>query len=53
MSVHVISAILSVVFENENGGVVPVGTVRDRLRHATDREIVIRDACGRAGLSRQ
>ena len=52
VSVDVIGAVLSVIFENENRRIVPVGTVRDRLHHATDREVIIGDACGWAGLSR-
>src|SRR5438552_7304 len=52
MRVDVIGAILSIVFEDENGCVVPVGAVRDRLHDAAQRKIIVSDGCGRARLAR-
>jgi len=34
MSIDVIGAVLCVIFEHEDGGVVPVGAVRDGVDYA-------------------
>ena len=41
MCVHMVGAILRVVFEDEDGGVIPVGAVRDSIHDAAERQIVI------------
>src|SRR5579864_1022596 len=51
--VHVINAILGVILENENRGVIPVRAVRDLLDDPTHREVVVGDTGSRAGLSRR
>ena len=43
MRVNVIGAILSIVFEDENGCVIPVSAVRDRFDYAAQRKIVVGD----------
>ena len=43
MRVHVVGAVLRIVFEDEEGRVVPVRRVRDRLDGAAHRQIVIGD----------
>src|SRR5215470_5850741 len=48
MRIDVIGTVLRVVFENEDGGVFPVGTVRDRLDDAAEGEIVIGNVGGRS-----
>ncbi len=41
MSVNMVRAILRVVFQDKDRRVVPVGTVRHRLNHSTDREVIV------------
>ena len=41
MRIDVVGAILRVVFEDENGGVVPIRAVRNRIDDAAERQIVI------------
>ena len=43
VGIDVISAILRVVFEDEEGGVVPVGTVRDGVYDTANGEVVVGD----------
>ena len=51
MRVHVIGAVLSIVFDDEDRRVIPVRTVRDRLYHSPDGEVVVRHGSGGARLS--
>lgn len=47
MRVHVVGAVLRVVFEDEDRGVVPIGTVRDGVDDAADGKIVVGNgSCG-------
>ena len=48
MRIHVIGAILGVVFDDEDRGVIPVSTMRHGLHHPPDSKIVV--SHGRAGL---
>ena len=41
MSIHVIGTVLCIIFNNQDRCVVPVRTVRDRLRDASQSEIVV------------
>ena len=41
MGVDVIGAVLRIVFENEDGSIVPVRTVGNAVNDAAEREIVI------------
>ncbi len=43
MGVDVVAAVLGVVFEDEDGGVVPVGAVRDGVDHSAQGQIVVGD----------
>ena len=52
MGVNVIGAILRVILENENRGVLPICAVRYRLDDAPNCEIVVRDCRGRRGDAR-
>src|SRR6266436_5657918 len=52
MRVDMIGAVLRVVFDDEDGGVVPVGTMRNGVDYAAEREIVIRDRGLRSWLAR-
>jgi len=49
MSVDVIGAVLGVVFDDEDGGIVPVGAVGDGVDDAAEGEVVVGDAGGGAG----
>src|ERR1019366_1089578 len=51
MSVNVVGAVLRIVFDDEDGGVVPVGTVGDGVDDAADRQIVVGDRGLRRGLA--
>ncbi len=47
MCVDMVGSILRVVFENEEGGIIPVGTMRDRLHHTpTARSLSATEARG-------
>src|SRR5450755_2454527 len=41
MRVDMVGAILRIVFNHEDGGVLPIGAVRNGIDNASDREIVI------------
>src|SRR5215469_11436212 len=43
MGIHVVGSILGVVFEDEDGGIVPVGAVGDGIDDAANGEIVVGD----------
>src|SRR5229473_1552910 len=43
MGVDVVAAVLGVVFEDEDGGVIPVGAVRDGVDYAAQGQIVVGD----------
>src|SRR5258708_7473716 len=43
MGVDVVAAVLGVVFQDEDGGVVPVGAVRDSVDYAAQGQIVVGD----------
>ena len=43
MRIHVVAAILRIVFENEERRVVPEGRMRDRIDGPAYRQIVVRD----------
>ena len=51
MGVDVVGSVLCVIFENEDGGVVPVGAVGDGVDDAADGEIVVGDGSGGTGLA--
>src|SRR5438132_2679623 len=51
MRVNVIGAILSIVFEDENGCVIPVSAVRDRFDYAAHRKIVVGQGSSWPGLA--
>src|SRR5579872_4404784 len=42
MSVHMVGAVLRIVFENEDGCVIPVRTMGDGIDHAAYSQVVIR-----------
>src|SRR2546428_949180 len=50
--VDVIGAVLSIVFQNEDGRVIPVRTMGDGLHYAAEGKIVVSYIGGRAGLTR-
>ncbi len=52
MGIDVIGAVLGVVFENEDGGVVPIRAVGDGVDDPTEGEVVIGDRGGGAGVER-
>ena len=52
MGVDVIGAVLRVVFDHEDGSVVPVRAVGDGIDNAAEREVVIGDRGLRRGLAR-
>src|SRR5216684_4664302 len=51
MGIDVIGAVLRVVFEDEDGGIVPVGTMRNGIDDPAEREIVIGDRRLRSWLA--
>src|SRR5208282_2864398 len=51
MGIDVIGAILRVVLDDEDGGVVPVGTVGEGIDYAAYRQIVVGDRGLRRGLA--
>ena len=51
MGIDMIGAVLRVVFEDEDGGVVPVGAMRNGIDYAAEREIVIGDRSLRSWLA--
>ena len=51
MRIDVIGAVLRVVFDDEDGGVVPVRAVGDGIDHAAERQIVVGDRGLRRGLA--
>jgi len=50
MGVDVVGAILRVVFDHEDGGVIPIRAVGDGIDNPPKREIIIGDGCGRRRL---
>src|SRR5579872_2181073 len=50
MRIHVIGAVLSVIFDDENGGVIPVRTVRNSLDDAAHGKVVVGNAGGGLAL---
>src|SRR5581483_223956 len=53
VGVHVVGAVLRVVFNDENGRVIPVRTVGDGFDYSTHRKIVVGDRSCRARLLRR
>ena len=51
MSVDVVGSVLSVVFHDEGGSVIPIGTARDSLDYAAEGKIVVRDRSGGTRLA--
>src|SRR5690242_9493580 len=51
VGVDVVGAVLRVVFEDEDGGVVPVGAVGDGFNDAADGEIIVGEGSGGSGLA--
>ena len=51
MSIDVVGAVLRVIFDHKNGGVVPVGAVRDGIDDASESEVVVGDGGIRRGLA--
>src|SRR5262249_42787979 len=49
VGIDMIVSILRIVFEDHDGGIVPVWTVGDGLHNASESKIIVRD--GRAGRS--
>ena len=49
--IHVVGAVLCVVFDDENRGIVPVRTARNRFDHSPDGEVIIRNRRCRARLA--
>jgi len=43
VGVDVVATVLRVVFEDEDGGVVPVGAVRNGIDDAAERQVVVGD----------
>jgi hypothetical protein len=43
MRIDVVRPVLRIVLHNEDGRIIPVGTMRHCLNYAPDREIVISD----------
>ena len=50
MGIDVVGSVLGVVFEDENGGIVPIGAVGDGVDDSADGEIVVGNGSGGAGL---
>ena len=50
MRVDMVGAILCVVFENKNRSVIPVRAVRNRVHYAAERQIIVRNICGRTSI---
>src|SRR2546426_10074093 len=51
MRVHMVGAVLRIVFDYEYRGIVPVGAVRNRFDNTAQRQIVIRHRGSGTGLS--
>ena len=51
MGIDVVGAVLRIVFEDENSGVVPIGAVRDGVHDAADGQIVVGNRSGGARLA--
>src|SRR5579871_4045589 len=49
MRIDVVGAVLGVVFEHEDGGIVPVRTVEDGIDNAAQGEVVVGDVGRRPG----
>ena len=48
MRVNVVGAILGVVFQNKDRGVIPIGAVRNGIDHAAERQVIVGNGGGRA-----
>ncbi len=48
MSVYVIGAVLGVVLQHKDRGVVPVSAVRNGIDYAAKGQVVVGHRCGRA-----
>ena len=49
MGINVVGAILGIVFEHENGGIVPIRTVRQGLNYPADSQVVVGHRSRRGG----
>src|SRR6266850_746156 len=47
--VNMVGTILRIILKNEEGGIVPIRAVRDRVNDASDGEVIVGDRRGRPG----